>query len=50
MYKVGIITASDKGSCGERIDESGKLIQQIIEKYGYKVERYIVLPDEQKIL
>jgi molybdopterin adenylyltransferase len=50
MYKVGIITASDKGSCGERIDESGKLIKEIIEKYGYKVERYVVLPDEQKKL
>ena len=29
MYRVGIITASDKGSRGERIDESGQKIKDI---------------------
>lgn len=46
MFKVGIITASDKGSIGERQDKSGLVIQDIVEKNGYKVEKYIVLPDD----
>ena len=28
MYRVGIITASDKGSRGERVDESGAKIKE----------------------
>ena len=37
MYRVGIITASDKGSKGERVDESGPKIQEIISDFGYEV-------------
>jgi len=47
MFKVGIITASDKGSIGEREDISGKVIIEIVESKGYKVERSIVLPDDE---
>ncbi len=50
MFKVGIITASDKGSKGEREDLSGKLIAEIVEEKGFKVEKYIVHPDEENIL
>lgn len=50
MFKVGIITASDKGSKNERIDESGKLISEIVQRKGYIVEKYIVLPDEENKL
>ena len=50
MYKVGIITASDKGYQGEREDVSGKLIQTIMEEYGYQVLSYKVVPDEKEIL
>jgi molybdopterin adenylyltransferase len=51
MFKVGIITASDKGFIGEREDISGKIIKEIMESKGYKVEKAIVLPDdEEKIL
>ncbi len=50
MFKVGIITASDKGSKGEREDLSGKVIAEIVESKGYKVEKYIVLPDEEEVL
>lgn len=50
MFKVGIITASDKGAKGEREDLSGKLITEIVEKKGYKVKRYIVLPDDEDLL
>ncbi len=50
MYRVGIITASDKGYVGEREDKSGKAIIEIMEGNGYKIEIYKILPDEQKIL
>lgn len=47
MFKVGIITASDKGSKGVREDLSGKVIKEIVENKGYKVEKYIILPDDE---
>lgn len=50
MYSVGIITASDKGSRGEREDLSGKLIETIMEEKGYVVQRYVMLPDEVEAL
>ena len=50
MFTLGIIIASDKGSKGLRIDESGILIKEIMENNGYKVEKYIILPDRQDLL
>ena len=50
MYTVGIITSSDKGSKGERVDESGQLIKEIVERYNMKVEKYIILPDDKGTL
>lgn len=50
MYRVGIITASDKGSVGEREDKSGKAIMKIMEDNGYEIKFYKIFPDEQKIL
>ncbi|KPU26717.1 cytoplasmic protein [Caloranaerobacter sp. TR13] len=50
MFKVGIITASDKGYKKEREDLSGKVINDMITQKGYKVEKYVVLPDEEDII
>lgn len=50
MFKVGIIIASDKGSVGEREDISGKIIKEIVESKGYKVEKSVILPDDEKFL
>ena len=50
MFKVGVITASDKGSIGEREDISGKTIREIVESKGYKVEKTVILPDDEKTL
>ena len=49
-YTVGIITASDKGSKGEREDISGKRIREILPSEKYEIISYRVLPDEQKEL
>lgn len=50
MFKVGIITSSDKGSVGDREDISGAVIKEIIEAKGYKVIRKVILPDEKDVL
>ena len=46
MFKVAILTASDRGARGEREDESGKVIQEVITRLGGKVTEYVVLPDD----
>ncbi|WHH61783.1 MogA/MoaB family molybdenum cofactor biosynthesis protein [Petroclostridium sp. X23] len=50
MIKAGIITASDKGYAGERIDESGKVIAERMGEINAEVVRYIVSPDERDVL
>lgn len=49
-YRLGIITASDKGFRGEREDRSGQVIREIAEAKGYTLASYRLLPDEQTIL
>lgn len=50
MIKVGILTASDKGSIGERVDESGKVIENIISKINGIVSAYILVADDREII
>ena len=51
MYKVGIITASDKGSIGEREDLSGPAIRSIVSKHpNFKVDKYVMVPDDKEII
>lgn len=50
MLRVGVITASDKGSQGEREDLSGALLKELVGEIEGKVVQYVVLPDDQEIL
>lgn len=50
MFSVAILTVSDKGSRGERVDESGPVIREIMESTGAKVAEYAVVPDEKDII
>jgi len=50
MIRAGIITASDKGSVGERVDESGKVIAERIREIDAEVIEYVVVPDEREII
>lgn len=50
MLRVGIITASDKGSRGEREDLSGPTLAKLVEEIGGDVVEYVVLPDDQTLL
>ena len=47
MIRAAIITLSDKGSKGEREDESGMIIREMIMSIGASVDHYEVLPDEK---
>lgn len=44
-YRIGILTLSDKGSRGERVDESGPLLAELVADLG-EVVRGAVIPDE----
>lgn len=46
-FKVGVITISDKGSKGERIDESGPAIMEMIKSIGGEVAHYVIVADEK---
>lgn len=50
IYKVAVITASDKGFAGCREDVSGALIREIMHESGYRVEECLLLPDERELL
>lgn len=45
---AAVITASDKGSRGERIDQSGPKVRAMLEEAGYLVSDLVVLPDERE--
>jgi len=48
-YRIGILTLSDKGSRGEREDESGRVAREMISPLG-DVVRYQVIPDEEELI
>lgn len=49
MIRVAILTASDKGSRGEREDKSAEVIREMVADLG-EVVAYAVVPDERQIL
>jgi molybdenum cofactor synthesis domain-containing protein len=49
-YRVWIITASDKGSKGQREDASAPAIRAITESAGYTTAGYTLLPDDRAAL
>ena len=50
MFKVAILTISDRGSKGEREDSSGPLIQQMVKDLPAEVIHYEIIPDEKEII
>ncbi|MBC7959573.1 MAG: MogA/MoaB family molybdenum cofactor biosynthesis protein [Vallitaleaceae bacterium] len=50
MIKVGVLTASDKGSIGERVDESGQVIKDMIEQIDGEVVVYRMVADERGLI
>lgn len=47
-YTAAVITVSDKGYRGERLDTSGPNLIKILETRGYELKYYSVVPDEKE--
>jgi len=50
MYKVAVLTISDRCSKGKGEDESGKIAQQLIKSLPAKVVKYEIIPDEPEMI
>ena len=48
MYRVAIITLSDKGARGEREDVSGQVIEDMVKEAGYVVVSRQLLSDDRQ--
>lgn len=49
-YKARVITISDKGSIGLRVDTSGPALKRLLESKGFIVDDVIIIPDEREII
>lgn len=48
-FSIGVLTLSDKGSRGEREDESGRVLREMVAGLG-SVDRYEVIPDDEETI
>lgn len=46
MYRVAVLTTSDKCSIGKREDKSGKIVQDLAKKIPAEIVQYEVIPDD----
>jgi len=49
-FTAAVLTASDKGAAGEREDLSGRLLQELLQKEGFSIADYAVVPDERALI
>ncbi len=45
-FSYAVLTMSDKGSRGERVDESGAMLQELLTRKGYHLRAYRMVPDQ----
>ena len=50
MYTAAVITISDKGYRGERVDTSGPNLVQILKDKGFDVTYTSIIPDEREMI
>ncbi len=50
MFTAGILTISDKGSRGEREDESGTAIKDMLAIIDARLVKYDIVPDESEVI
>ena len=50
MFRAKVITVSDKGYKGERVDESGPLVRNLLTEAGYEVLEVVIVPDEMEMI
>lgn len=49
-FRIGILTLSDKGSRGERVDESGPVLREVVTGLGVVTHSRIIPDDEEQIV
>jgi len=49
-FTAAVITLSDKGAKGDRVDQSGPAAVQMLEQAGYEVIETLIIPDEPALL
>ena len=49
-YTAAVITISDKGSRGERLDTSGPALCAMLKNAGYEVVHTAIIPDEKEVI
>ena len=47
MFKAAVLTVSDRCSRGERLDEGGPLVAELLKNAGYEVIQTMIVPDER---
>ncbi|MGE5840582.1 MAG: MogA/MoaB family molybdenum cofactor biosynthesis protein [Deltaproteobacteria bacterium] len=47
-FPTGVLTISDKGSQGKRVDESGKVAVSLLQAAGFSVVQSRIVPDDRK--
>jgi len=50
MFTAGILTISDRGSRGEREDESGTVIKDMLATIDARLVKYDIVPDEREVI
>ena len=50
MFTAGILTISDKGAGGERLDKSGEAIHEILSSIAISIVNYAIVPDEKELI
>ncbi len=50
MYKVVVLTISDKCSKGQREDKSGKIVQELARLIPSEIVKYEIIPDEPDMI
>lgn len=50
LFSLGILTISDRGSKGERVDLSGPEIKKIMADFPGQVAAYEIIPDEEEVI
>jgi molybdenum cofactor synthesis domain-containing protein len=50
MIRAAVLTLSDRGASGERRDESGGVIGQMLGEIGADIVSYGILPDERALI
>jgi molybdenum cofactor synthesis domain-containing protein len=50
MLRAAVLTLSDRGASGERQDESGRVVREMLEGIGADIVSCDILPDEQALI